>query len=102
MTTQTTQAQLPQPIVDRYQELVALVEANPIHISVMDAANFLHMDKECLRASIDQGRCPFAIGTRKHINAKLTSYIETLPFFAWMTNGSMFQTLRISAERDKK
>lgn len=41
------------------EQLQDLINEYPIYISVPAAAKFLHMNPSALRASIDQGRCPF-------------------------------------------
>ena len=66
-------------------ELSSLIEAYPIYIPVRAAADFLHMKEAGLRASIEQGACPFGIywcaGDRKAYK------IPTVTFFAWYGKG---------------
>ena len=45
--------------MDNIHALQALLTENPAYIPVNKAASFLHMDANALRASIEQGRCPF-------------------------------------------
>ena len=63
------------------EELAKLVEKYPSSIPVLAAADFLHVRPEALRASIDQGRCPFglcwSLGERKAYK------IPTLTFCSW-------------------
>lgn len=62
-----------------------LCEENPIYIPVDTLAEFLHIKPAGLRASIDQGRCPFgfswSLGTRSGYK------IPTATFAAWYTKG---------------
>ncbi len=70
-----------------------LVSANPIYIPVSDVAGFLHVSPAALRASIDQGRCPFGfswtLGTRSGYK------IPTITFVAWLTKGVPADSLTI-------
>ena len=43
----------------RMDEVSHLVERYPLYLPVIVAAEALHMKPEALRASIEQGRCPF-------------------------------------------
>ena len=67
------------------EELQALIKQYPIFISVPAAAKFLHMDSRALRASIDQGRCPFGFSWKlgNHAGYK----IPTITFVNWLTKG---------------
>ena len=61
------------------------VEEYPLYMPVIVVAQLLHLKPEALRASIEQGKCPFGfcwqLGDR-------TSYkIPTLTFVQWFTNG---------------
>lgn len=74
-----------QALHDCFDALSQAVEQYPLYMPVVVAAQLLHLKPEALRASIDQGRCPFGfcwqLGDR-------TSYkIPTLTLVQWLTNG---------------
>ena len=63
-----------------------LIQAYPYYIPVRAAAEYLHIKPEALRASMDQGKCPFgfswALGNRRGYK------IPTLAFETWMKKGA--------------
>mgnify|MGYP000260086200 CR=1 FL=1 len=69
------------------QDIQALCEAHPIYIPVSVAAEFLHVTPAGLRASIDQGRCPF--GFSWSLGERSGYKIPTAAFFSWMTKGTV-------------
>lgn len=79
---------VPQVISTRLEELNELVKANPYDITVNDAAAFLHMDGESLRACIENGRCPFALGWKKSARGYRAFKIPTVTFYLWFLNGA--------------
>jgi len=68
------------------EELQALIREYPIYIAIPAAAKFLHMNPSALRASIDQGRCPFGFSWKlgDHTGYK----IPTITFVSWLTKGN--------------
>ena len=66
-------------------ELSSLIEAYPIYIPVRAAADFLHMKETGLRASIEQGACPFGICWRA--GDRMAYKIPTVTFCAWYGKG---------------
>lgn len=68
-------------------ELNVIVEKNPFYIPVDDAATFLHMSPDCLRASIKQKNCPFRFSWR--IRERESYKIPTLTFYRWVTGGCL-------------
>lgn len=58
----------------------------PFYIPVDAAAEFLHIKPANLRASIDQGRCPF--GFSWTIGERSGYKIPTVTFVAWLTKGT--------------
>jgi hypothetical protein len=68
-------------------DIQALCDAHPLYIPVNVAAKFLHVKPDGLRASIDQGRCPFGfswtLGTRSGYK------IPTITFVSWLIKGSI-------------
>ena len=69
----------------RLEELKALCEEHPICIPVREAAKYIGIAEDCLRAAMDQNRCPFgfawSLGTRKGYK------IPTISFATWMAKG---------------
>lgn len=68
---------------DQLNELIA---RNPFYIPIPEAAAFLHISPESLRASIDQNRCPF--GFSWQIGERSGYKIPTLAFVSWLTKGT--------------
>lgn len=69
-----------------FEQLDSLVEQHPIYIPVSEAAAFLHMGPEALRASIDQNRCPFGFSWR--LGERSGYKIPTITFLSWLTKGT--------------
>lgn len=67
------------------ENIKALCEAHPYYIPINVAAEFLHMKASGLRASIDQGRCPF--GFSWTLGERSGYKIPTATFVAWYTKG---------------
>lgn len=67
-------------------ELSRLVETYPLYIPVLAAAEVLHVKPEALRASIEQGRCPF--GFCWQLGDRMAYKLPTLAFAAWITQGA--------------
>ncbi len=69
------------------EQLSQLIQTHPLYIPVSVAAAFLHMGADSLRASIEQGRCPFGLcweqGGRKGYK------IPTIAFVSWLTKGTL-------------
>lgn len=74
----------PQVVKDRETELLALCNKYPKSIPVQEIAKYTDTYVDCLRESIDQGKCRFAVGW-KHDNRNST--IPTLAFYNWITMG---------------
>lgn len=64
------------------EELSSLIEANPIYLPVTAVAGFLHIKPEALRASMEQGRCPFGFAWK--LGDKAAYKVPTLAFFSWL------------------
>ena len=72
----------------RIDELKELCQEYPVCIPVRVAAKFLGMAEDCLRASIEQGRCPFGLGWQLGTQ-RMGFKIPTMAFVAWLTKGCM-------------
>ena len=60
-----------------------LIERYPLYIPVIAAAEFLHVGAETLRASIEQGKCPFGFCWR--LGDRMAYKLPTLTFVCWVT-----------------
>lgn len=74
----------------RMSELGQLVEQYPLYVPVLAAAELLHLKPESLRASIEQGRCPF--GFCWQLGDRMAYKLPTLAFVAWLTHGTAMAT----------
>ncbi len=81
--------EIPRAITDKYAELVKLCEEHPDYIPIEAASKFLNTNAECLKASIENGNCCFAIMWKQRINGYRAFKIPTLKFFLWCTNSNM-------------
>lgn len=69
------------------QELRELCDKYPVSIPVNVVADFLHVKPAGLRASIDQGRCPF--GFSWILGDRAGYKVPTTTFWAWYTKGTI-------------
>jgi len=69
----------------RLEELKALCEAHPIYIPVREAAKYIGVAEDCLRAAMDQNRCPFGFSWR--LGERGGYKIPTIAFASWMAKG---------------
>lgn len=80
-------------MTERAQELLSnnlialsqLVEQYPLYIPVVEAAALLHTTPASLRASMEQGRCPF--GFSWQLGDRAGFKIPTITFVNWLTKG---------------
>lgn len=66
--------------------LEQLISTYPVYLPILAAAEFLHMKPEALRASIEQGRCPFGFSWK--LGDRSGYKIPTATFVAWFTKGT--------------
>jgi len=70
----------------QFELLEEICKEHPYYIPIDVAADFLHIKPANLRASIDQGRCPFGfswvVGNRSGYK------VPTLAFVAWIAKGT--------------
>lgn len=78
---------VPKPVVDKLNELYALVEKYPLYIPLPTVATFLGADADGLRSCIEKGQCPFGIGWQKDIRGYKAFKIPTVTFYLWYTQG---------------
>ena len=68
---------------ERMDAMSTLIERYPLYIPVIAAAEFLHVGAEALRASIEQGKCPFRFCWR--LGDRMAYKLPTLTFVCWVT-----------------
>ena len=73
-------------IVEKLKELDALVEKHPQKIPLSEAANFLDMNEEGLKAALMRGNAPFGFAYQKNDGAYRVMVIPTVTFYLWYTN----------------
>ena len=74
-------------LADSMAALSRLVEQYPMYIPVLAAAELLHIKPEALRASIEQGRCPF--GFCWSLGDRMAYKVPTLTFVRWFTKETL-------------
>ena len=72
---------------DSMDALSRLVEQYPLYVPVLAAAELLHIKPEALRASIEQGRCPF--GFCWQLGDRMAYKVPTLTFVRWFTKETL-------------
>lgn len=72
---------------ENMSKLSELVEKYPLYIPVLAAAELLHVKPEALRASIEQGRCPF--GFCWTLGDRMAYKVPTVTFVNWFTKGTL-------------
>lgn len=81
-------AEMTQSILEsRLSELEHLVEQYPLYIPVLAAAELLHLKPEALRASIEQGRCPFGFCWK--LGDRMAYKVPTVTFVNWFAKGTL-------------
>ena len=78
---------MPIAIENRLSELDELVKKYPIYIPADEVAAFLHMKGNALRASMEQGRCPFGIAWK--LGERMAYKIPTVTFYVWFTKAAL-------------
>ena len=73
-------------VTDRLTALSELADRYPLYVPVSAAAEFLHVTETGLRASIEQGTCPFGISWK--LGDRAAYKIPTITFIAWLTKGA--------------
>ena len=72
-------------ILKKLDDLEQLVKKHPAKIPLSDAAAFLEMNEEGLRAALMRGNAPFGFGYQKQDGAYRVFVIPTVPFYLWYT-----------------
>ena len=72
-------------VLAKWNELEKLVKKHPTKIPLSDAAAFLEVNEEGLRAALMRGNVPFGFGYQKQDGAYRVFVIPTVPFYLWYT-----------------
>ena len=75
-----------QAIANKLKELESLVEKHPQKIPLSEAAKFLDMNEEGLKAALMRGNAPFGFAYQKTDGAYRVVVIPTVTFYLWYTN----------------
>lgn len=88
----STNLAIPPSIMRQYEQLYNLVEYQTQDglLTAKQVAEFLHKDPAWLLRATYDGMCPFAFGSNKGVG-RGTSCFHSLPFFFYMTQGSLFR-----------
>lgn len=81
----------PSFLTAKIDELNALCEAHPEKLTVKDAAKFLGVHHDSLRASIEYGNCPFGLSWLKENAGNRGFFIPTVTFWLWYTQGAGYR-----------
>ena len=68
------------------EKLENLVKRYPIKMPLKEAAAFLHMNEEGLKAALMRGNAPFGFAYQKEDGAYRVIVIPTVTFYLWYTN----------------
>ena len=82
---------VPSFVEGKIDELNKLCEANPVKITVVDAAKFLGVHQDSLRAALECGNCPFGLAWQKEAGTARGFFIPTLTFWLWYTQGAGYR-----------
>lgn len=81
-------------ILKKLKELEALVEKHPQKIPLSEAARFLDMNEEGLKAALMRGNAPFGFAYQKNDGAYRVMVIPTVTFYLWYTNSNAQMILK--------
>lgn len=73
----------------RIEELKALCEKHPVCIPIREAAKFLGVSEDGIRAACLQGRCPFGFAWVSAGANRAGFKIPTMAFICWLTKGAV-------------
>ena len=76
-------------VAQRMKELQELAVSNPFSVPIDKAAEILHTAPENLRASLEQGRCPYGYSWK--VGDRVSYKIPTVTFIMWLTNGAVIK-----------
>lgn len=80
-------------------ELDALVSKHPEKIPLSEAAKFLDMNEEGLKAALMRGNAPFGFAYQKTDGAYRVAIIPTVTFYLWYTNCNAQMIMKPDTEK---
>lgn len=80
---------IPTVLQNRVTELNQLIQEHPQDIPLPKVADFLRMDPDGLRRSIETGKCPFGISWQRTLNGNRAFKIPALTFYLWVLAGQV-------------
>lgn len=78
----------------KLEELEELVEKHPQKIPLKEAAEFIGMNEEGLKAALMRGNAPFGFAYQKGDGAYRVMVIPTVTFYLWYTNTNAQMVLK--------
>lgn len=76
------------------EKLNELIDKYPIKIPLKEAAKFLEMNEEGLKAALMRGNAPFGFAYQKEDGAYRVMVIPSVTFYLWYTNTNAQMVLR--------
>ena len=84
--------QVPKIIESQQRRLEEMLEQDDSpYLNVQEVGKFLGTDPDCIRASAEGGKCPFAFGGRNGVRGARFTKIPKLAFYNWITQGAMYK-----------
>ncbi len=81
-------------IKKQLEKLEVLIARYPTKIPLKEAASFLEMNEEGLKAALMRGNAPFGFGYQKDDGAYRVMVIPTVTFYLWYTNSNAQMVMR--------
>lgn len=75
------------------EQLVKLYKENPKKLPLKTVADIIGINEEGLKANIQSGKCPFALGYQLTTKGNRVSVIPTLTFLMWYTQGAIINLI---------
>ena len=84
--------QIPKIIESQQKRLEEMLEQDDSpYLNEQEVGKFLGTDPDCIRASAEGGKCPFAFGGRNGVRGARFRKIPKLGFYIWITQGAMYK-----------
>lgn len=85
-------------ILKKLAELEALVTKHPTKIPLQEAAAFLGMNEEGLKAALMRHNTPFGFAYQKTDGAYRVVVIPTVTFYLWYTNTNAKMVMQVAGK----
>ena len=84
--------QVPKIIESQQKLLVEMLERDDSpYLNIQEVGKFLGTDPDCIRASAEGGKCPFAFGGRNGVRGARFTKIPKLAVYNLITQGAMYK-----------